>query len=630
MVRIEWETEITGTPACLATRSAVRWRVPVSTVGMAGSGIRWTLAQRMREAVSSRTMAPSILASSERRWAVNGTSIWNPPVNRASTWGGEPSTISAPVLALRIRSSPGRRAVPGATWRSTSSSRSSMLIGAPPPASAGAGPRAGPWPGPTATRPPTRPGPARSRRSLAPSGRPVAGTRARRKPSRAASARRRGSWGTGRTSPPRPTSPMVIRSDGHLPVAGGRGQGQADGQVGGGLGDPDPAGGGGEHVVAGQADAGPAVEHGDQDGQPPGVQPLGGAPGHGHPGGHDQRLDLGDERPPALQADRAGDPGHPGRAGGQEQPRRVGQRLQAGLGHLEAADLVGGPEAVLGAADQAQGVVLVALEVEDHVDQVLEGLGAGDGAVLGDLADQEGGDGALLGQPHQLGGDLADLADPAGGAGQLGVGHGLDRVDHHHGRPDLLDQGADGPQVGLGGQQQPRVQGPQPLGPEADLLARLLGADVQHRAVGGEAGQHPQQQGRLADAGLAGQQHHRPGDQAAAEDAVELLDAGGPVGAGLGGDLGDGDRGGHRAGRPGRGGSAPAPPRPGCSRRRRPGSGRPSAGWRPRTRCRHRRSGLSWPYDAIAPTVGPGLPARTGAPDARRQDTDRRPHQAKC
>src|SRR5829696_2946685 len=127
MVRMEWETEITGTPACLATRSAVRWRVPVSTVAMAGSGIRWTLAQRMRLAVSSRTRAPSILASSERRWAVKGTSIWNPPVNSASTWGGEPSTIRAPVLARRIRSSPGRRGVPGATWRSTSSRRSSRL-----------------------------------------------------------------------------------------------------------------------------------------------------------------------------------------------------------------------------------------------------------------------------------------------------------------------------------------------------------------------------------------------------------------------------------------------------------------------------------------------------------------------
>jgi hypothetical protein len=37
-MRIDWLTEMTGTPVCLATRSAVRWRVPDSVVGMAGSG----------------------------------------------------------------------------------------------------------------------------------------------------------------------------------------------------------------------------------------------------------------------------------------------------------------------------------------------------------------------------------------------------------------------------------------------------------------------------------------------------------------------------------------------------------------------------------------------------------------
>jgi len=351
-------------------------------------------------------------------------------------------------------------------------------------------------------------------------------------------------------------------------------------------------------------------------------------PGHGDAGGHDQRLDLGDERPPALKADRAGHPRHPGRAGRQEQPRRVGQRLQAGLGHLEAADLVGRAEAVLGAAHKAQGVVLVAFEVEDHVDQVLEGLGAGDGAVLGDLADQEGGDRALLGQADQLGGDLTDLPDPAGGAGQLRVGHGLDRVDHHDGRLDLLDQGADGAEVGLGGQQQRGVEGPETLGPQADLLARLLGADVQHRPVLGQAGQHPQEQGRLADAGLAGQQHHRPGDQAAAQDPVELPDPGGAVGAGLGGDLGDRDRGRHRAGCPGRGrplqdlldqavpgatGRAAADPARAGGPALGAGIGGPDCPGHVRARP-HRRAGPS---------------ARTGAPDARRQDAGTRPHQAK-
>ena len=123
----------------------------------------------------------------------------------------------------------------------------------------------------------------------------------------------------------------------------------------------------------------------------------------------------------------------------------------------------------------------------------------------------------------------------------------------------------------------PGVQGPQPLGLEADLLARLLGADVQHLALGGEAGEHPQQ-GRLADAGLAGQQHHRPGDQTAAEDAVGFVDAGGPVGAGLGGDVGDGTGAATGPDAPAGGGPFQHLLDQGCSRRRSSGSGRPSAG----------------------------------------------------
>ncbi len=85
MMCIEAETEMTGTPVWRATRSAVRWRVPVSAVTIDGSGIRWTPAIRMRVASRSRMIAPSILASSRSPVAVNGTSSANPPVDIAST-----------------------------------------------------------------------------------------------------------------------------------------------------------------------------------------------------------------------------------------------------------------------------------------------------------------------------------------------------------------------------------------------------------------------------------------------------------------------------------------------------------------------------------------------------------------
>ena len=74
---------------------------------------------------------------------------------------------------------------------------------------------------------------------------------------------------------------------------------------------------------------------------------------------------------------------------GQEHRRRVRHLDHALAAHLEHADLVGRPEAVLGAAQQAVGVEALALQVEHRVDHVLEHLRAGDRALLGDVADQE-------------------------------------------------------------------------------------------------------------------------------------------------------------------------------------------------------------------------------------------------
>jgi hypothetical protein len=81
---------------------------------MDGSGIRWTAARVIRVMSRSMMMPPSILASSRRPVAVNGTSSVNPPVQMDSTTRSWPSTIRAPVRPRRIRSSPSRSAVPGA------------------------------------------------------------------------------------------------------------------------------------------------------------------------------------------------------------------------------------------------------------------------------------------------------------------------------------------------------------------------------------------------------------------------------------------------------------------------------------------------------------------------------------
>ena len=112
---MDWLTEITGTPVWMATRSAVRCRVPDSWVSMLESGTSWTAARRMLLASLSQMMAPSILASSRRRVGEKSMPMSKPPEQMDSMVLSMPSTIRAPVRPRRMRSRPSRRAVPGAT-----------------------------------------------------------------------------------------------------------------------------------------------------------------------------------------------------------------------------------------------------------------------------------------------------------------------------------------------------------------------------------------------------------------------------------------------------------------------------------------------------------------------------------
>jgi hypothetical protein len=72
---------------------------------------------------------------------------------------------------------------------------------------------------------------------------------------------------------------------------------------------------------------------------------------------------------------------------------------------------------------------------------------------------------------------------------------------------------------------------PEPLGPQADLAARLLARRVQDRApVGSEAGGCLEQERGLADPGLAADEDERSRDQAAPQDPVQLAEAHGQAG----------------------------------------------------------------------------------------------------
>ena len=106
-------------------------------------------------------------------------------------------------------------------------------------------------------------------------------------------------------------------------------------------------------------------------------------------------------------------------------------------------------------------------------------------------------------------GHLAHLGHAAGGALDLRGRDGLDRVEHQQVGVDVLDVPEHGAQVGLRGEQQLRVERVDPAGPQAHLRGRLLAGHVQDLAPGPRgAGGDVEQQRRLADPRLAGQQHH--------------------------------------------------------------------------------------------------------------------------
>ncbi|MPM81605.1 hypothetical protein SDC9_128661 [bioreactor metagenome] len=183
----------------------------------------------------------------------------------------------------------------------------------------------------------------------------------------------------------------------------------------------------------------------------------------------------------------------------------------------------------------------VALETQHDVDQVLQGPGARDRAVLGDVSDDDHRQMAGLGDPDQRGGHLADLGDPTGRTvGVLGR-HRLHGVDDEQCGGDLLDVAEDGPQVTLGRQVELLGKIPGAFGAHPHLGDRLLAGHVQRAASLLRPGRrHLQQQGRLADTRLAGQQHHRAGHQAAAEHPVQFAHPGHRPVRGLPPHLGDG------------------------------------------------------------------------------------------
>ena len=195
-----------------------------------------------------------------------------------------------------------------------------------------------------------------------------------------------------------------------------------------------------------------------------------------------QCLYLREQGSAALHRDGHAGTRHRVRGAGDEHAGGVQHGRDAVLVHVEAAHLVGGAEAVLNRAQHADIRVLIALELADHVHQVLEQARARDGALLGHVAHEQGAHVAFLRGCNHGGGDLAHLGDTAGATLNLCGGEGLHGVDDQQRRVNLLDVSQGGTEVGFAGQVEGFRDGTDAVGAKLDLRGGFLAGDVQDRA----------------------------------------------------------------------------------------------------------------------------------------------------
>ena len=132
-----------------------------------------------------------------------------------------------------------------------------------------------------------------------------------------------------------------------------------------------------------------------------------------------------------------------------------------------------------------------------------------------------------LASARELRGALAHLGHRAGRRGQrLGV-DGLDRIDRRTtaGRSASIVARIFSSWISAITRTCAAVEA-EPARAQRHLGAALLAGDVEHLGGARQRVERLQQQRRLADARVAADQHHAAGDDAAAEHAVELVDAG--------------------------------------------------------------------------------------------------------
>ena len=190
---------------------------------------------------------------------------------------------------------------------------------------------------------------------------------------------------------------------------------------------------------------------------------------------------------------------------GEERAGRVGDLDQPALGHLEHADLLGRPVAVLRRAQQAQAAGPVALDGQHHVDEVLERLRARRAC-----RPWSRGPTSTTGMPSDLASSISRSAAsrtwptlPGGPSSSSEATVCTESTTRRPGRSARASSairsdaglGDDLDRVARGPAGQPEAGGAQP-----DLGRGLLARRVQHLAPAATPGRDLEQERRLADA----------------------------------------------------------------------------------------------------------------------------------
>ena len=303
------------------------------------------------------------------------------------------------------------------------------------------------------------------------------------------------------------------------PVAERRGEGQRDRQVERRLLDGQAAGEVDVDVVARQADPGPPAEDRDEQRHPVGVDAARGPARRPDRARRDERLDLDEDRPAALERRRDD-------AAGRRRPSCVGRgtpapgrrrsaRPAAPISNTPTSSVE--PNRFFDARSEAERREALALERQDGVDEVLERLRAGERAVLRHVADEDDRD------PSDFASSVRRSADsrtwptlPAGPSSSSTVAVWIESTMRSVGpaRPAPAPRSARPPTRRRRGSPVPAgpVEQPEPVGAEPDLgrptprRSRTARARAAGRA---DAGGGLEEERRLADPRLAADEDER-------------------------------------------------------------------------------------------------------------------------